>query len=523
MDHKTFQAYTTKVDHETGIVEAIVAVMGNCDMGDDVIHPGAFTKTITERTGKIRVLDQHRTDSVMRVVGKPLALRELSRAELPMELLERYPDATGGLWTKTQYLLNTPEGDGVFKRIAAHAVDEYSIGYDPLDFDFGNTAGRGGKRRSVRNLRTLKLYEYGPALWGMNPATQTLDVKGAIGAVGLPLAGRSVAWDASAAEKRVRTWAGAEDAPNTKYRQAFLWYDSDNADNFTSYKLQFADIVDDHLVAVPRALFAVAAVLQGGRGGVDIPEGDIAAIKGKVSSYYNKMRTEFEDDGLVPPWDKEGKAGDTPSETKPYGIVHEGDKWNVYKLDADGKPVGKPLGSHDSESEARSQQEALYANEGKSVSLSGMVRNVTAAFGEQHSGMLCSVSEVFDDHIIVCEYEEGGGSEYYSVPYMIEGDNVIFAPMPQWIEGEMVFRPSGESEGEMAMKENEEKAGRVFAARNEKRLRAILELVNEALAELETENADTGEETTPKAEGSKQMNSNVIQLIDLELEELSLL
>src|SRR5688572_5686140 len=53
----------------------------------------------------------------------------------------------------------------------------------------------------------------------------------------LPLADRDRAWDGDAAEKRVRKWAGAEDEPNARYRDAHAWYDSDKPENFGSYKL----------------------------------------------------------------------------------------------------------------------------------------------------------------------------------------------------------------------------------------------------------------------------------------------
>ena len=42
----------------------------------------------------------------------------------------------------------------------------------------------------------------------------------------LPLAGRDHDWDGDAAEKRVREWAGAQDGPNAKYRDAHVWYDA---------------------------------------------------------------------------------------------------------------------------------------------------------------------------------------------------------------------------------------------------------------------------------------------------------
>lgn len=176
MERKTFQTVSTKVDEAQGIVEHIIAVMGNVDEVKDIIHNGAFVKTISERGAKVRVLDAHNTDSIMRVLGKPRSMREIGRNELPPDLTMKYPDATGGLQVETQYLMNTPEGKGAFERIQSGAVDEYSIGYDPLDFDYSKILHE-GKEITVRNLRTIKLYEYSPVLWAANPATTTLSAK----------------------------------------------------------------------------------------------------------------------------------------------------------------------------------------------------------------------------------------------------------------------------------------------------------------------------------------------------------
>jgi hypothetical protein len=108
----------------------------------------------------------------------------------------------------------------------------------------------------------------------------------------LPLADRERSWDGDAAEGRVRRWAEAEDGPNGRYRKAFLWYDGDKADEFTAYKLPIADVVDGRLKAVPRAVMAAAQVLQGARGGVDLPAKDVAAVKRSVERYYDKMGRE---------------------------------------------------------------------------------------------------------------------------------------------------------------------------------------------------------------------------------------
>ena len=111
----------------------------------------------------------------------------------------------------------------------------------------------------------------------------------------LPLADRDRKWDSSAADRRVRKWAGAKDGPNGKYRDAHLWYDADAKENFGSYKLPFADVVKGELVAVPRGIMAAAGVVDGARGGVDIPAKDVARLRSHLAKYYRKM-------GDDPPW-----------------------------------------------------------------------------------------------------------------------------------------------------------------------------------------------------------------------------
>lgn len=113
----------------------------------------------------------------------------------------------------------------------------------------------------------------------------------------LPLAARKRRWNGGAANKRVRRWAGAEDEPNARYQKAFVWYDGDARDKFTSYKLQIADVIDGKLTAVPRGVFIAAAVMQGSRGGVDLPQKDIARVKSHLARYYRKLDE-------APPWER---------------------------------------------------------------------------------------------------------------------------------------------------------------------------------------------------------------------------
>jgi hypothetical protein len=108
----------------------------------------------------------------------------------------------------------------------------------------------------------------------------------------LPLTDRDREWDGDAAEKRVRTWAGAEDGPNEKYRDAHVWYDADSKDNFTAYKLLVADVVDGRLKAVPRGVMAAGNIMQGARSGIDIPAKDVDRVKSHLAKYYSKMGDE---------------------------------------------------------------------------------------------------------------------------------------------------------------------------------------------------------------------------------------
>ena len=173
---KIFPGYVMKADEDTGIVEAYVSVMGivDEDIPPDMIENGAFKKTIQERgpagSNKIRVLHQHRWDEV---VGKPIELVEHSRDQLPTELLEKFPGATGGLFTKTQFVLDVQRAREDFALYKAGAMDEWSIGFDTLDSDMD----KDDNSVAFRRIKEVRLWEYSPVTWGANQATITTNVK----------------------------------------------------------------------------------------------------------------------------------------------------------------------------------------------------------------------------------------------------------------------------------------------------------------------------------------------------------
>jgi ATP-dependent protease ClpP protease subunit len=112
-------------------------------------------------------------------------------------------------------------------------------------------------------------------------------------------------WDADEADQTVRRWAsrdgsGEKDQMDwAKYRRAFVVYDAASEENFTAYKLGFADVVDGRLTAIRRGLVAVRAVLNGARGGIDIPEAVKERAKAFVDGYLGPQEEEAADAAAV--------------------------------------------------------------------------------------------------------------------------------------------------------------------------------------------------------------------------------
>lgn len=124
----------------------------------------------------------------------------------------------------------------------------------------------------------------------------------------MPFADRDLEWDGTQADRNVSSWADLDsDNPDwERYASAFLYQD-DQADPETkgAYGFQIADLIDDMITIVPRAVFTVAGVLQGSMGGTNIPQADQDAMKGVVEQLYSRMADEFDDPNIVAPWASE--------------------------------------------------------------------------------------------------------------------------------------------------------------------------------------------------------------------------
>lgn len=251
------------------------SMFNNVDLDRDVIAPGAFTKTLGKKgPQKIKLLWQH--DPAQ-----------------PIGIWEQMQEDAKGLKVTGRLLINqgVPKADEAYALLKAGALDAMSIGFS---IPTGGWEYDDAKR--VRVIKEADLWEISLVTFPANPKARISSVKANVPFQDLPLADRGRSWDGTAAEGRVRQWAGGgtniADMDWGRYRQAFLWYDSDNPENVTSYKLGVADIINGTLTAVPRGIFAAAGVLLGARGGVDIPEEAKRRAISHLERYYSKMDME---------------------------------------------------------------------------------------------------------------------------------------------------------------------------------------------------------------------------------------
>jgi len=108
----------------------------------------------------------------------------------------------------------------------------------------------------------------------------------------MPMAAPDTAWDGGAAKKALGERAGINgDNPSwQKYGEGFLWH-AESPQSTGDFKLPIATVVDGKLTIIPRAVNAVASVLAGGRGGVDIPDAD----KSRIASIVAGLQKRFKD------------------------------------------------------------------------------------------------------------------------------------------------------------------------------------------------------------------------------------
>lgn len=147
------------------------------------------------------------------------------------------------------------------------------------------------------------------------------------GDTSLPIADRDTPWNGPEAAKRLVEWAGGRfKLDPVKMRKVFLYRDSAMSEKMaTAWKFPIADVINNQVKIVPRAVFTAAAVLRGSMGGTKIPKADQNAMKGKINTLYGRMADQFKDPKLTSPFEavvSDGHAnamrdGDTAPGTAP--------------------------------------------------------------------------------------------------------------------------------------------------------------------------------------------------------------
>ena len=140
------------VDVESRKVKAVWARMGNVDLDNDIIAPGAFTRTIEQRGPKgknlIWSLIDHKA-SFKSAIGKP--------SELYVE---------GDMLIAVTPIIDSDAGDDILKFYEAKLINQHSIGFSTIKSDTNN--------EGVRTITELMLYEGSAVLWAANPETPTI-------------------------------------------------------------------------------------------------------------------------------------------------------------------------------------------------------------------------------------------------------------------------------------------------------------------------------------------------------------
>lgn len=89
-------------------------------------------------------------------------------------------------------------------------------------------------------------------------------------------------------------------------------------------------------------------------------------------------------------------SGEKGESEMPWKVFKEGEKFCVYKLDADGNKTGKSLGCHDSEPKAKAQQRALYASEGEGKQYTEDEKMYGVPYGVTSFAQLAAAEEAYE-------------------------------------------------------------------------------------------------------------------------------
>ena len=148
LEYKNYKAEIKDMDSDRMTVTGYFASFGNMDYDDDIIMPGAATKTIAERgpmgSNEIFFLNQH---NYAQPHGKPMILEAQER----------------GIYFESK-IAPTSYGRDAMILYAEGIVVQHSIGFSTIKSDYDQQTG-------MRMIKEIKLYEGSNVTLGANPET----------------------------------------------------------------------------------------------------------------------------------------------------------------------------------------------------------------------------------------------------------------------------------------------------------------------------------------------------------------
>ena len=274
MNQKTSLIEIKSIDSSQGVVEAFVNTMGVKDKDGDIIEPSAFNKSIKANL-PIPVLTGH--DQHL-VVGKVLDATSVDIG-----------DGSHKLHATMQFNMDTQDGRDAFSNVKGDFVREWSVGFNIPD---GSVSQQGRGRDSTRVISDLDWVETSMVVRGASPETETISAKAE--KANKPIKTHSTEttsgpWKGADSRREITTGVDA-------LREASAWVNpTGKPDAKSSYKF-IHHHVDSGIVGAAnvRACSGAIGVLNGGRGGADIPQSDREMV-------YKHLAKHIKDAGKEPP------------------------------------------------------------------------------------------------------------------------------------------------------------------------------------------------------------------------------
>ncbi len=143
LEYKELTAELKDIDSKTRVVQGYLSKFDNLDLDNDIMERNAFTKTLSERKGKIFFLNQHDWKQ-------------------PHGLFKSLEVDDYGLKFESNPLPNTSYSNDALELYEKGIVKEHSIGFITIKDEYDTKTG-------VRKLKEVALYEGSNVTLGANP------------------------------------------------------------------------------------------------------------------------------------------------------------------------------------------------------------------------------------------------------------------------------------------------------------------------------------------------------------------